>query len=165
MTAPGSIEIGGRTLLVSCPTEKDIFAVLQYARKQVKRSYNPIKEAQEALAGIPGVTAEQQTAILLQAWKVKAAGEIPEDAVNDYITGKDGCAFYGWILTRKSHPEVTAEQWRAWVTDDNSIQVYADLDEASGVNLIKGSMADNPFFHPPLTKNPGSSPTVEEKAG
>lgn len=143
----GTIKLADKTLLVSKPTEKDIFSIFQNAKKQSKRLYNPFKETVDALAGL-GISDEQMTAILLQSARVKNSGEVPIEVITDYLTSADGCAFYAFILIRKNHPDITLEELKKCINDDNCVMIYAELDEASGVNLIHKSIGESDFFPP-----------------
>ncbi len=148
ISAPAPIVLGGTTYLVAKPTEKDVFSVFFNARKQAARLYNPFREVTDALEGLP-VSEQQRTELLLQAHRVKVSGEVPSEALTAYLTGPKGCAFYAWILIRKNHPEVTLETIQAAITDDNCVAVFADLDEASGANLIHKALEDAGFFPRP----------------
>ena len=145
VSAPNTISLGGITYLISPPTEKDTFAVFQNAKKQALKLYNPIREAMDVLKDIP-CTEDQRTAILLQAHRVQAAKEIPVDTVSEYLMSAKGAAFYFWILARKNHPELTLEKAEGLITEDTAVSVWADLDEASGVNLIHNSIEASGFF-------------------
>ena len=145
ISPPGTIDLGGKTYLVSKPMEKDVFAVAMYAKKLAKRKYNPIRETLDALQGLTA-SEEAKTAVILQAHRVQSSGEVPADAISDELMGPKGCAFYAWILIRKNHPEVTLEQLQALITEDNAVVVFADLDEASGAKMIHRGFEDSGFF-------------------
>lgn len=151
VSPPGTIELGGKTYLVSKPTEKDIFSVAMYAKKLAKRKYNPIRETLDALAGLQA-SEEAKTAVILQAHRVQSSGEIPADAISEELMGAKGCAFYAWVLIRKNHPEVTLEQLQDLINEDNSIMVFADLDEVSGAKMIHRGFEDSGFFPQPSLK-------------
>ena len=144
----GSIVLGDKTFLVSKPSERDVFTIFTNAQKMAKKLFNPIKETMDSIDGL-NITEETKLAILLQAHRVKSSGEIPIDAISDYLTSPAGCQFYAWILIRKNHPDITLEFLKQHITEDNNIYVYADLDEASGVNLIHKSLENNDFFPKP----------------
>ena len=148
VSAPGTINLSGKTWLVEKPTEKDVFAVFMFAKKEAKRHYNPIRETLDALAGLTA-SEDAKTAVILQAHRVQVSGEVPEDAISDVLMGPKGCAFYAWILIRKSHPEVTLEQLQTLITEDNSVIVFAELDEASGANMIHRGFEESGFFPRP----------------
>jgi hypothetical protein len=148
ISPPGSIVLDNKTYLVSKPTERDIFTIFTNANKMARKLFNPIKETMDSIEGL-NITDEQKLAILLQAHKVKSSGEIPLESISEYLMSPHGCQFYAWILIRKNHPEVTLEMLKKFITDENVIYIFAELDEASGVNLIHKSMENNDFFPVP----------------
>jgi len=149
VSPPSTISLGGTTYLISAPTEKEVFAVLQYAKKHAARHYNPIRDTMDAIKDL-ACTEEQRTALIMQAQRVQLSKEIPSDIVSEFVMSPKGCAFYFWVLARKQHPALTLEQSEALINEDNSVLVWADLDEASGVNMIHSTMGESiPFFHRP----------------
>lgn len=144
----GTIVLNGQTWLVSKPTERDVFTVFSYAKKQAKKLYHPLKQVTDALAGLD-VPIEAKTALYLQAGRVHSNGEVPEESISEYLTSAAGAAFYFWILARKNHPELKLEEAQQWITEENSIAVFAELDEASGVNMIHKSFEQTDFFQQP----------------
>jgi hypothetical protein len=145
VSAQGTIILGGKTYLVSRPTEKDIFAVFSNAKKQAKKLYNPFKHVLDAIAGLE-IPQETKNALLMQAGKVSSSGEIPEESISEYLTSPAGAAFFAFILIRKNHPEITLEEIQKHITEENHVVIFAELDEASGVNLIHKAFEDSSFF-------------------
>ena len=164
ISAPGTITLGGKTYLVAKPSERDVFAIFHQARKEAKKAYNPFREVNEALDGLE-VPIESRTALLLQAHRVKISGEVPGDAATEWLTSPPGAAFYAWVLLRKQHPEVSLEAVRQTITDENCLDVFMELDEASGADMIHQAMEDSDFFRqrsPTFTGSSNIAPAVSE---
>lgn len=145
VSAPGTIQLGGKLYLCAKPTERDVFSVFFYAKKEAKKLFNPFREVIDSLSDLP-VTEDQKKELLLQAGRVKSSGEVPYDAISNYLTSPSGAAFYAYVLLRKEQPEVKLEELRKLITEENVLDIFADLDEASGANLIHKTFSDTPFF-------------------
>lgn len=148
VSEPGTINLGGTTYLVAKATDRDVFARVKNARKSVLKTFNPIKEVLDSIKDL-SVSEDQKTALLMQAHRIKASGEVPPDLVSDYMQSPKGLAFYAWLLIRKNHPEVTLESIQALITEVNAEDVFAELDEASGDSLVRKALGQNPDFQQP----------------
>ena len=159
-SAPGSVTVKGTTYLVDQFTTGSVFAVYDWAMERARKEYNPFKETMDAIAGL-GVPPEQQTALLLQAQRVKQVGEVPEELITRVLRSREGAAFALWVLTRKYHPDVTLEQLTAYIDESNRIDVYVEIDRASGANAINAAMLRAGFFRPASPDDgTGSLPTA-----
>lgn len=157
---PGTVTVAGTTYLVEKFNTAQVFALYEWGVEQAKKLYNPFKEVCDSLAGLP-VTPEQTSQLLMQAHQVKMSGEVPGDLVTKCLRSKEGVAFCLWILTRKHHAELTLEQCNAKITDENRIDVYVQMDQASGANIVNKAVTSAGFF-PPASgpANTGSSATA-----
>ena len=144
-SAPGTINLGGRTLLISKWTPADLYAAQDYARQAVRKSYNPFQEVAAAIDGLD-LKEELRAQLYLQAHRVKVSGQIPDEAVDDFLKTCEGLAFQIFLLTRRNEPGLALESIRAWIGEGNRVDVFCALDEASGANLIARATADHPFF-------------------
>lgn len=133
-SGPGTIELGGKTYLVSKPTDSDIASIGDYVRKQAKKIYNPVKSLLEDLKDLPK---DLQEVALKEAIRLKNDGEPPEQLLVDIMTSPLGARFLAYMLIRKNHPEVTLKDFETLITDDNCMEVYVDLDHASGMDKVK----------------------------
>ena len=145
--APGTVEVKGKTYLVDKTNTAQIFAFYEWALKVARKTYNPFRDVCDSLQGLP-VSEEQKHALLLQAHSVKFSGDVPNSALTDALRSCAGVAFQFWILTRKHHPELTLEAANGMIDENNRIDVYADLDEASGANTINKALISAGFFPP-----------------
>jgi hypothetical protein len=166
VSAPGSISVNGKTFLVDKHTRATAFSVYEWGSERARKLYNPFMEVAQALkelesAGL-SVSEGQKSELLMQAHRVKVSGEVPGDDITRVMRSKEGVAFQLWVLTRKQHPEQTYEGCLGLITDDNRLDVYVDLDIASGANVINKAMIDAGFIQPDLEPaHIGSSSTVE----
>ena len=159
-SGPGTVTVKDKTYLVEKTTTAQVFAMYEWGFQRARTQYNPFRELVEALAGLP-VTPEQMAPLLTQAHQVKAAGEIPGELVTRCLRSTDGVAFQLWITTRKHHPDVTLEQLTAAIDESNRLDVYVQLDVATGANIVNKAMISAGFFPPPSpAANTGSSATV-----
>jgi hypothetical protein len=144
----GTIKLGDTTYLVSKPTEKDIFCIYSYAKKQAKKLYNPIKKVLDTINGLE-VSKDIIEKLILQAGRVSQSEEVPDEAITDFLISPAGASFYTFILCRKNHPEIKLEDIEKLITEANSVTIFAELDEASGVKLIHKALEDSDFFPQP----------------
>jgi hypothetical protein len=144
--APRTIVLDGHTWLIERHTTASVFAVYEWAVERA-RAWNPFREVLDALAGLP-VTPEQTQALLVQAARIKAAGEVPADQVTRCLRTREGVAFQFWILARGECPSLTYERALSMITDENRIDAYVKLDEASGANQLNKAMISAGFFPP-----------------
>jgi hypothetical protein len=164
-SAPGTVTVGDKTYLVDKFTTATVFSVYEWGTEAAHRAYNPFREVAEALkdletAGLAPAP-EDRTALLAQAHRVKVAGEVPGDLITKCLRGREGVAFTLWVLTRNHHPELTYESCKGLITDDNRLDVYVQLDVASGANIVNKAVMSAGFFPQALpVANPGSSPTA-----
>jgi hypothetical protein len=149
VSPPGTIELGGNTILVAKATEKDVFAIFSNAKKQAKKMYNPLRDSLDLLKDVPGVTDAQKSEIIMLAYKAKMSGAVPEDVITEYITSPQGCAFQIYVLTRKTQPDLKLDKIQSYINDENCVAIFAELDEATGVNLIHRAFESSDFFPQP----------------
>ena len=102
-------------------------------------------------------------AALLEASKMKLSGEVPGELITRILRSAEGVAFQLWALTRTHHADLRLVDCRQFVTDDNRIDVYVELDRASGANLVVKAVAGAGFFPPDSSQeSTGSSATAAQ---
>ena len=149
-SAPGSVTVNGTTYLVEKQTTATVFTLYEWGLETARKQYNPFREVAESLkeletAGL-AVSPEDKTALLTQAHRVKVSGEVPGDLITKCLRSREGVAFQLWVLTRKHHPELTCEECKGMVTEDNRLDVYVQLDVASGANIVNKAVTSAGFF-------------------
>lgn len=154
-SAPSPITIKDRTFLIEKTSTSQVFSIYEWAIERAIKGYNPFKEVCAALDGLP-ITDFQKSELLMQAHRVKMSGEVPSDSITKALRSKEGIAFQLWILARKQQPGLTLEDCGTLIDEDNRIDVYVALDEASGANIINKSLISAGFFPPAPPLNTGS---------
>ncbi len=132
--APGSIELGGRTFLVSQPSPSDGLAVKKYIKKRIQ---SPLS-MYAALAASPDfalLPEKVRHELASEAGHLQMQGDVSlsNELFAEKLLEPDCCAFLAWMLIRKRHPDVTLEALRALITDDNAAAVCDDLLRESGM--------------------------------
>ena len=153
--APSPITVKGRVFLIEKSTTAQVFSIYEWALERAGREYNPFREVCDALKGL-SITDDQKASLLMQAHRVKMAGEVPGDALTKCLRSKDGVAFQLWMLTRKHHADVTLEECGSLIDDTNRVDTYVAIDAASGANVVNKAMISAGFFPPPPAPSTGS---------
>lgn len=133
--APGSIELDGKTYLVGQPTDADFVAVRRYLNKTfTEKAKSPIAATVAEINKIEGLSAEDRATMLKEAVALQPSGpRASTEAFTDLLFEPEACSFLAWLLIRKNHQEVTLEDIRATITDENLDSILADLFKASGL--------------------------------
>ncbi len=139
--AAGTIELGGRTYLVSPPDDGDLMALRRYLRR---RAQSPL----QALLADPGFQQlgprDRKAAVqAATAAQVKGGADLGKAAATDALLSPEGCRFLAWLSLRKKHPEVTLEALAGLITEANFESVFVRLDEATGMRDL-GNSAGRP---------------------
>lgn len=145
--APGTVDIGGTVFLLDKLTTATVFALYEWGSEQARKLYNPYREVCEALDGL-AVDPADKTRLLVQAQSVQASGEIPGDLITKCLRSREGVAFYLWVLTRRYHPTLTYAAAVELVTPENRLDLYCQLDAASGANVVNKAVMSAGFFPP-----------------
>jgi hypothetical protein len=133
--APGVLPLGGTDYLVAPATDKTGILVRNWVKGRLKTPVQAVAEAVKHLP--PAVRAEAMRAAVAQ----QAGGsEVTEEAAREILLSLDGCRFLAWThLKPPTNPGLTREQLDALITEDNYLDVFADLDRATGMgDLAKG---------------------------
>lgn len=146
VAAPGTIELDGTTYLVSSPTDSDIFMLMQYVTKIAKKSYKPVSEAALMLKGLTDISQTARDEIMLTAYKAGNSQEIPAERINEVMMSPVGCRFFAFILLKKNQPELKLEDLTKLITEDNWIEIFSELDEASGLRFIHKGLESSGFL-------------------
>ena len=96
-SAPGTVNVNGTTYLVEKQTTATVFAQYEWGMETARKVYNPFREVAEALKDLEtsglAVSADDKTALLTQAHRVKVAGEVPGEQVRHPRTEIPGRAY------------------------------------------------------------------------
>ena len=151
-SAPAPVTIGDRTFLVDPFTTATVFSVYEWGMDAAHKAYSPFREVAESLRDLEkeglAVSADDKSSLLMQAHRVKIAGEVPGDLITKCLRSRDGVAFTLWTLTRAHHPELTLEAATGLITEANRIDVYVQLDKASGANIVNKAVLAAGFTPP-----------------
>jgi hypothetical protein len=158
---PGTLQIGDTCFLIDHYTTALVFTVFEWAMEKARKSFNPVRETLDMLAGVDSVDPAAVKEMLVAAAAVKRSGELPGELITRCLRSREGVAMQLWALTRTHHADLSHEDCQRLVTEENRIDVYVGLDQASGANIILKAVVDSGFFPP--ASSPGStglSPTV-----
>jgi hypothetical protein len=129
----GSIELGGQSYFVSCPTKQDMTSILLECKKLA---------GQRRSARVLELFREFQDYNLA---KQMAADEDPEPANSNEAQAMallremgslSGCLFAAGLILRRGNPDLTMARLRELITADNCAAVGSDLLESSGMVKI-----------------------------
>lgn len=132
----GLLDLGGRTFVVSPPTDSDFATLAGELRRLAKRRVrSPLAAVAEELAALP---AEYRRMALEAASAIAAAGPVEptQDQVGAMLYEPEGCRFWLWQLARRNHPGLTLEELKGVVTADNVTEVLAGLSSATKVDRL-----------------------------
>lgn len=130
--APGVITLGGVEYLVAPATDKTGILVRNYVKSKLK---TPIQAIADAVQGLP---AALRAEVLKAAVSQQAGGsEVTEEAARDILLSVDGCRFLAWVhLKPPTNPELTREKLNALITEENYLDVFPELDKATGMSQL-----------------------------
>ena len=153
---PGIVTLGGTDYLCAPVTDAKLVAVRQWTKK--RRAKSPQQMMLEALAALPADKAKAIAALppALRDSALKAIfPEMPPDALTEEeaqeaIVSVEGCRFVAWLhLQPPMNPGLKREALDALITEDNFLDVYLQLNEATGLNkLAAGRDSGNPSGRP-----------------
>lgn len=154
--APGVVTLGGVDYLCAPVTDAKLVAVRQWTKK--RRAKSPQQMMLETLAELPAEKAKAIAALppALRADALKAIfPEMPPDALTEEeaqeaIVSVEGCRFVAWLhLQPPSNPGLKREKLDSLITEDNFLDVYLQLNEATGLaKLAEGRSSGNPSGRP-----------------
>ena len=130
--APGVLTLGGTDYLVAPATDKTGILVRNYVKSKLK---TPIQAIADAVQGLP---AALRAEVLRAAVAQQAGGsEVTEEGSREILLSVDGCRFLAWVhLKPPTNPELTRKQLDALVTEDNYLDVFPELDRATGMSQL-----------------------------
>lgn len=166
VAVPGVMELGGRDYLVSPPSDGDIFMLMQYVTKVAKKAYSPVKEAVEMCKGLD-ISKEAKDTIILEAYRSGNSKEVPAERINEVMMSPIGCRFFAFLLCKKEQSEIKMDHFKEIITEDNWVEVFSQLDTASGMDFIHSGIEASGFFRRGSSGRALDSPVVqnEDKEG
>lgn len=147
VSAPEVVTVDGRVFLVNKVTEQDAFAIYLHAKREATKSFNPIREVLDSIKDLD-IDAATRTELLTTAARLKAQRAIGDEDITAWLLSPAGVSFRLWILARPNDMALTLTTCECFVTAENCLSVFADVDRASGGNLIRkafGGSPENPF--------------------
>jgi hypothetical protein len=155
--APRPLELGGRVLLCDPPTVKENSLIGLECKKHTKAQTPLQRVARDpAFAELPAACQLEAVRVAAQS---QAAGEtgLTLGEWLEAMASPPVLSLAVWLCCRRNHPELTCEQVRGWVTEDNAAEVLARFLEASSMDRAgpEGNSAGPP----------GSTPTPSTPAG
>lgn len=141
--APGIVTLEGREYLVSPVTDATLVAVRNWARTQNRKS--PQQLMLEALARLPPDQAKAIAALppVLRADAFKAIfpemapDELTEEEAQGLVVSLAGCRFIAWLHCKPPlNPDLSREKLEALITEDNYLDVFMQLNEATGLSKM-----------------------------
>ena len=145
VSAPGIVSVGNHDFLVSKPTDADAFEIYWYAKQQATAAFNPVKEVIESMRGLD-LPAEYRAELLQTAARLTAQHALGEEDITAWLISPLGVAYRLWVLSRCNQPS-SLRQCEQLVNTDNYLVVFAQIDAASGSNLLRKAFGGppNPF--------------------
>jgi hypothetical protein len=125
--------LGERTLLIAQATLPDVASIGSVARKHAHKD-TPLGR----IWGDPvfkELSPPERLELLREAGRVQAAGKVAVDplALEDAMMEPPTLSFAVWLLARKNDPNLRLEDVAPLITEENAVEVYALLTEASGM--------------------------------
>lgn len=138
--ALGSIELGGRSFLVSQPTQQDTATLGKYL---LGMAQNPLKAMAAELEGLPPelqkMAIDSAIKLKMSRANVPTTEEESKGILMAMLFTPEGCRFMAWILLRKEHPDVTLEMLKGLIHDGNYFDVLTTLTDQSGMASLGNS--------------------------
>lgn len=132
-----SVALAGQTYLISQPTISQNASISFFIQKRLAKRTTPVGLLvnDPAFSKLPPAA---QTAAAVEAAKAQVAGKPTLDAAD--ILGEmmepASLAFIFWLLARGNHPGLRLEDIAPHITDANAAEVFAELNEASGMQSL-----------------------------
>lgn len=135
----GMLELGGRTYVVSAPTDADMATLAKELRRlALSRARSPLEALAEKFNALPAAMREAaiRAAVDREAVNVRKEPDAEECASQLYTT--EGCRFWVWWLCRKHEPALTLKDFDC-VTADSAVEVLLKLRDATDVSRLGNS--------------------------
>lgn len=125
------VTLGEKTFLLSPPKLKDGDTVRNFI---IKKLPSPLAAAAADLANIDP---KYHEAVLKAAAAVQSGGAtITSEAATKVLTSAEGCRFLFWLCARPNHPDLTTAALAELITDDNAVEVFREVDDATGMSRV-----------------------------
>lgn len=130
------ISVAGRTLLISPANPSTSASVFAVIRKRTAADTPLARLVNDPAFKL--LSAAAQTAAAVEGAKAQVKGETPLDGVGMVLVWMEPevLAFAVWLHARTNHPEVTLEEIRQGITEENAAAVFQDFFEASGLAAL-----------------------------
>jgi hypothetical protein len=135
--ALGTLELGGRTYLVSQPDDRTFASIHKEFRKNAP---TPIKAVSKELEDLPP---QYRATAIKAAVELTAGGavDLSESFIREQLQEPRGCAFLVYLLVKPQQPDVTLETIVPFVTAENLSDILVKVYEASGMKaLVQGKV-------------------------
>lgn len=154
MPGSGTIQIKGTTYVVPKATDNDLLTVRNHVRKAIPKEAGPFEKVQRILEspGWKSLSAETRRELELKMASEAAEQELgkkkptPEEKaareqeeleqVGELLLQPKYCAFFAWILLKKTKPSLSLADLEAVIDDSNAADVLNDLLEESGTKKL-----------------------------
>lgn len=128
--APGTIQVGGRLLLVSPLTPAEELSVeYEFRRQLLEEAKTPLQQIAADLALLTPEHAQVAitAAVAQQAGSKDCKAEPTPEAVRYRLFHPAGCSFRLWMLARRNHPGLTLAEVADLVAAGSVQDILADL--------------------------------------
>jgi hypothetical protein len=149
--AAGTIELGGRTFLLRDLTFRDRAQLKEWVRSRVKRPMTLALEALKDLEPLKQSDPETYRALAdkmtMEAFKEHKEGHVSEQAALALLDSMDGAAFFLWLRIRHEQPNVTLEEVRVLLENEDPkalARKLKELAERDNPDLAEDKPADPP---------------------
>jgi hypothetical protein len=132
--APVPVKIGGVEYLMTPLTDADITALDNWLRARV------IRMARSSLTADSTDAEEEMT--MRQAFRFASTLTWLSNDGLKLINTLDGLSRLFWQGLRKNHPQVTTDQIRGWIVDQEAMREFTDAFDVAN-NLLKKNVSDN----------------------
>lgn len=130
------ITLGGHVYLVDPPTVSQNKSIIFFIQRRIAKRATPLSR----LANDPAfklLPLQAQVEAAREASKAQVGvGETPTidgAAILAELMEPETLAFVVWLLSRRNHPDLRMEEIAPHITEANAVQVFAELNEASGM--------------------------------
>ena len=147
--APGVVLLGGKEYLASPVTDASLVAVRNWAKAQNRKT--PQQLMLESLAKLPPDQAKAIAALpaALRADAFKTIfpalppDQLTAEEAQSVIVSLAGCRFIAWMhLKPPLNPGLAREALDALITEDNYLDVFSQLNDATGLSELANKDAD-----------------------
>ena len=143
--APGIVRLGDTEYLAAPATDKTFIAARNYIKSKLKTPLEAVAAVVQNLP--PAIRAEALKAAVAQQ---SGGAEITAEAATEVMMSLDGCRFLAWLHMRPpANPELTREKLESLITEDNYLDVFSMLDEATGVTKLAARKGGGQEGNPP----------------